>query len=176
MGKCPDASCRRGSDRQRVRVAAASLSFILWCRSGDVSSISTSYPGFLICPPDQDFFTPTPPPNGESFVARSSSSQSLLLSRCSAWNRREPPGSRSIFQTPRPLAPFLDEVACHPTVSIPSGDGGTLSGMPRRPHLPSEVTQWWTTDEIDLAIRRLQRRIHDIDAYSAEVEHGFRGL
>ena len=40
--------------------------------------------------------------------------------------------------------------------------------MPRRPHLPSEVTQCWTTDEIDLAIRRLQRRIHDIEALQTD--------
>ena len=44
--------------------------------------------------------------------------------------------------------------------------------MPRRPPLPSEVTQCWTTDEIDLALRRLQRRIHDIEALRTdEVRH-----
>ena len=40
--------------------------------------------------------------------------------------------------------------------------------MPRSPHLPPEVTRFWTTDEIDLATRRLERRIHDIEALQAD--------
>ena len=36
--------------------------------------------------------------------------------------------------------------------------------MLRRLPPPPEVPQFWTTDAIDLAIRRLERRIHDIEA------------
>ena len=38
--------------------------------------------------------------------------------------------------------------------------------------LPPEVAQAWTTDEIDVAIRRLERYIHDIEALQADgVQH-----
>ena len=40
--------------------------------------------------------------------------------------------------------------------------------MPRSPPLSPEVIQFWTTDEIDLAIRRLERRIYDIEALQAD--------
>ena len=40
--------------------------------------------------------------------------------------------------------------------------------MPRRLPPPAEVTQFWTTDKRNLAIRRLERRIHDIAALHAD--------
>ena len=56
-------------------------------------------------------------------------------------------------------------------VSIPSGHGSHwaicyVASLP-----PSEITRFWTTGEIDLAIRTLERRIHDIEALPADGVH-----
>ena len=40
--------------------------------------------------------------------------------------------------------------------------------MPRRLPFSLETSQFWTTDEIDLAMSRLERRIHDIEALHAD--------
>ena len=46
-------------------------------------------------------------------------------------------------------------------------DGVTLSDMPYLFPPPSEITRPWTTDEIDLAISQLERRIHGVEALHA---------